>query len=480
MPIVAAFMLPHPPIILSEIGRGEEEKIALTRQSYERVADEIAELAPETIIISSPHTVMYGDYFHISPGEGAEGDMSAFNAGEVKFREKYDTELVEAITAEAFSYSDKADEEKEDFDVFPAGTLGEKDKKLDHGTMIPLYFIRQKYNDFKIVRIGLSGLPLSTHYEMGKLIKKAVEKTGRRAVYIGSGDLSHKMKAEGPYGYAAEGPIYDERIMKVCSSANFGDLFDFDENFLDRAAECGHRSFLVMAGALDGLSVKAEELSHEATFGVGYGICRFEIGEADEERHFLKKWREVRKQKIMEKRNKEDAYVRLARFSLESFIRKGVQVKQKDIDERLMNELPSEIFSDKAGAFVSIHKEGLLRGCIGTIMPTCECLADEIMQNAISAAVKDPRFPKIRENELPLLEINVDVLGEPEPIDGPDMLDVKKYGVIVTAGYRRGLLLPDLEGVDTVEQQIEIACNKAGIGIYEDYSLERFEVVRHI
>ena len=74
MPIVAAFMLPHPPIILSEIGRGEEEKIALTRQSYERVADEIAELAPETIIISSPHTVMYGDYFHISPGRGAKGD----------------------------------------------------------------------------------------------------------------------------------------------------------------------------------------------------------------------------------------------------------------------------------------------------------------------------------------------------------------------------------------------------------------------
>jgi AmmeMemoRadiSam system protein A len=134
---------------------------------------------------------------------------------------------------------------------------------------------------------------------------------------------------------------------------------------------------------------------------------------------------------------------------------------------------------NKAGTFVSIHKLGKLRGCIGTISPVTGCIAKEIIQNAISAASKDPRFDPIREDELKYLEINVDVLGEPEPISSPDELDVRKYGVIVSCGMRRGLLLPDLEGVDTVEQQIEIAMQKGGIRKSDPYTLQRFEVIRH-
>ena len=111
--------------------------------------------------------------------------------------------------------------------------------------------------------------------------------------------------------------------------------------------------------------------------------------------------------------------------------------------------------------------------------PTCDSIADEIMQNAISASTNDPRFPMIREDELPYLEISVDVLKKPEPIDGPDKLDVRKYGVIVTHGRKRGLLLPNLDGVDDIDTQIAIARQKAGIREDEDYSLERFEVVRH-
>ena len=130
-------------------------------------------------------------------------------------------------------------------------------------------------------------------------------------------------------------------------------------------------------------------------------------------------------------------------------------------------------------AFVSIHKGGRLRGCIGTIAPTASCVALEIINNAISASTRDPRFDPIEPGELPYLEINVDVLGEPEDIDSMDQLDVKRYGVIVTSGYKRGLLLPDLEGVDTVEQQVEIAMRKGRISEDENYSLQRFEVIRH-
>jgi AmmeMemoRadiSam system protein A len=135
--------------------------------------------------------------------------------------------------------------------------------------------------------------------------------------------------------------------------------------------------------------------------------------------------------------------------------------------------------AERAGAFVSIHKQGRLRGCIGTILPVTECVAKEIIQNAISASTRDPRFSPITESELPYLEINVDVLTAPEDISSPAELDVKRYGVIVSCGGRRGLLLPDLEGVDSVEQQIDIARQKGGIMPDEDVRLQRFEVVRH-
>ena len=481
MPIVGAFMVPHPPIMLPEVGRGEEEKIEATTRAYRQVADEIAALKPDTIIISSPHSIMYADYFHISPGRSAHGDMGRFRASQVRFDVEYDTDLVEEICAISDSYGQESDDIKSmEIQGFPAGTMGERDPELDHGTLIPLYYIKEKYDNFKIVRIGLSGLSLPMHYEMGQIIQQAVEKTGVRVVYVASGDLSHKMKEDGPYGFAKEGPEYDERIMEVCGSGEFDRLLDFDEVFCEKAAECGHRSFVMMAGALDGIAVSAKKLSHEATFGVGYGICTFEVKGADDTRHFLEKWREDKKKALDERRKDEDLYVKLARYSLESYITLGKRIGRKDIQTEEWKDLDPEMYERRAGTFVSIHKDGALRGCIGTILPTCSCIADEIMQNAISAGTNHPRFPMIKEDELPYLEMSVDVLDEPEPIEGPDQLDVKRYGVIVTHGRKRGLLLPNIDGVDSIEQQIDIARQKAGISEDEESSLERFEVIRHI
>ena len=490
MPILGAFMVPHPPIMLPEVGNGEEKKISEVTEAYEKVADEIASLGPETIVISSPHSVMYADYFHISPGKTAYGDMSRFNAEEVSFDAEYDDELVDEICRIAEKGGvDAADDGENKGEAgqgglalheFPAGTMGERDPNLDHGTLIPIYYICQKYTDFKLVRIGLSGLPLALHYQMGQIIQKAVEKTGRKIVYVASGDLSHKMKEEGPYGFAPEGPQYDERIMEVCGSGDFKRLFEFEDSFCEKAAECGHRSFVMMAGALDGLSVKAEALVHAATFGVGYGICRFEVGGPDDSRHFLDEWRAEKLAELKKRQKDEDPYVKIARYSLESYVNAGKTLHVKDLMTDEWKDLPRELFSNEAGAFVSIHKNGALRGCIGTIAPTCPCVAEEILQNAISAGTNDPRFPMITPDELPWLEMSVDVLDEPEPISSTDQLDVKRYGVIVRSGHKRGLLLPNLDGVDNVNQQINIACQKAGIPAGEEISLERFEVVRHI
>lgn len=460
MAVLAAFMVPHPPMIIPDIGRGGEAQIAETIRAYEQVADEIAALKPETILILSPHSVMYSDYFHISPGRKAKGSFADFRAAKIQFEEEYDEELTDRICLLAEEAG------------FPAGTMGERERKLDHGTMVPLWFIRQKLNGSKIVRIGLSGLPLTDHYRFGMMLKEAAEITGRRVVIVASGDLSHKLQSYGPYGFAPEGPAYDERIMDVCGRGAFGELFDFEESFCEKAAECGHRSFVIMAGALDGQTVRASALSHQDVTGVGYGICTFYPDGPDENRHFLDLYLKKLEHKIEQEISDADPYVQLARKTIDTFVRTGKMI-------RIPEDLPEEMMKMRAGTFVSIHKHGRLRGCIGTIAPTAENVAGEIIRNAVSASTKDPRFDPVTADELKWLEISVDVLGRPEKIDSIAQLDVKRYGVIVSCGYRRGLLLPDLEGVDIPQQQVAIAREKGNIRETEKYTLERFEVIRH-
>ena len=461
MSIIAACMVPHPPMIIPQVGHGSEKQIAKTIAAYEAVADEIAVLRPETVIVISPHATLYADYFHISPGEQAAGDFGRFRAPEVSFRKSYDTALVKAICAIARA------------EGFPAGTLGERDRELDHGTLVPLYFVDRKYTGYRLVRIGLSGLSLADHYTFGMILRRAVEQTGRKTVLIASGDLSHKLQEYGPYGFAAEGPEYDRRIMDIAGRAAFGEMLAFEEAFCDKAAECGHRSFVIMAGALDGMNVEAKVYSHEDVTGVGYGVCFFRPLGENPDRRFLARYRAELEEQLNGRRVREDPYVRLARETVEAWV---TERKTPEVPEWA----PEDMTRRCAGVFVSIHKEGRLRGCIGTFLPTRDCIAREIISNAVSAAARDPRFDPITPEELKWLEINVDVLSAPERISGPDQLDVRRYGVIVSSGSRRGLLLPDLDGVDTVEEQVAIARRKGGIRENEPITLERFEVVRHL
>lgn len=461
MGIPAGIMVPHPPLIVPAVGRGEERVIAATVGAYERAAAFVMSFAPETLIVVSPHTAMYADYFHVSPGAGASGNFAQFGAPQEAFEVSYDAEFVRALEAAAGKSG------------FPAGTLGERDKRLDHGVMVPLYFLSRAADKLpKVVRVGLSGLPLAEHYKFGRLIAETAEKLGRRAVAVASGDLSHKLKADGPYGFSPDGPKYDERVMEVMGRAAFGELFDFSEDFCESAAECGHRSFVIMAGAFDGRAVRAERLSHEGPFGVGYGVCTFEGGVRDDSRRFLESYEEKEKRRLAAIKNAEDEYVRLARASVEHYVRTGRRLEMPD-------GLPGDMTRRRAGVFVSLHEDGRLRGCIGTIAPVTHCIAQEIIDNGVSASSRDPRFNPVEPEELERLVYSVDVLEPPERIESPSQLDVKKYGVIVTRGYKRGLLLPNLDGVNSVEEQIAIAKQKAGIAQGENVELERFEVTRH-
>ncbi|HNX14529.1 MAG TPA: AmmeMemoRadiSam system protein A [Oscillospiraceae bacterium] len=460
MSVTAAFAVPHPPIIVPEVGRGEEIKIAKTAAAYEEVMRRIAALKPETVVVTSPHSVMYADYFHISPGGFARGDLGRFRAENVRISVDYDAELVAEICAQA------------EEDGVSAGTFGETSPDLDHGTMVPIYFLNKFYKEYKLVRIGLSGMPPLAHYRLGQCIAKAANELGRRVVIISSGDLSHKLKKDGPYGFAPEGPQFDEQLTKALGDGDFSALLEFSPDFADAAAECGLRSFQIMAGALDGKKVTHELLSYEGPFGVGYGVAAFEVAGEDAGQNIGEQYKVKQREKLDKVKATEDPYVKLARLSVETYVISGKPAKLPD-------GLPEEMLAREAGVFVSLKMHGQLRGCIGTIAPTTANIAEEILQNGISAAAHDSRFEPVEPDELPELVYSVDVLGAPERIESPEQLDVKKYGVIVQNGGRRGLLLPDLEGVDTVYDQIDIAKRKAGIRPAEKVELSRFEVVRH-
>jgi AmmeMemoRadiSam system protein A len=284
--------------------------------------------------------------------------------------------------------------------------------------------------------------------------------------------LSHTLKEEGPYGYTDEGPLFDKEITEAFASGNFLKFLNFDEEFCEIAGVCGLRSFVIMAGALDGKEIRPELLSYEGPFGVGYAVAAYEVIGENEQRHFDEIFNKKENERLKSLLANEDEYVSLARKTLEGFILNNKKIEKP-------NNLPKEMLQHRAGVFVSLKMNGQLRGCIGTISPTTDSIAEEIMQNAISAGLEDPRFNPVSKKELSKLEYSVDVLGDAEPISSLEELDPKRFGVIVTLGRKRGLLLPNLEGINTAEEQVDIALKKAGISINEKYNMERFEVIRH-
>lgn len=480
MAIVTAFAVPHPPIIVPAVGKGRESEASKTIAAYEEVARRIAELKPETIILTSPHAELYRDYFHVAGGEGAHGSFARFDAPEEQVDVTYDTEFVQVF--EAAAYVTK----------LPAGTQGARHTELDHGTMVPLHFIQREYQDFKLVRMGLSGLSPEMHYGVGRLLARMANELGRRTVLVASGDLSHRMKEDGPYGYSPDGPVFDKLACDALGSGDFLSLLTADPEMCERAGECGLRSFQIMAGAFDKTPVRCALLSHEAPFGVGYGVAAIvPTGEhgSDETRAFDEQCERWRQEEMVRVRSQESPWVDLARHALETFVLDKQTPKAKAMLDgmerrgKLEEGMRKELEGTRAACFVSIKRDGQLRGCIGTIHPTQASLAEEICANAVAAASRDPRFEDVQDFELDELVYDVDVLGKPEEVAGPEALDPGRYGVIVSSadGSRRGLLLPDLPGVDTVEDQVRIAARKGQVDLTEPgVRYERFEVMRHL
>lgn len=459
--ILGTYLAPHPPIIIDKIGRGQERKASKTIGAMEKLSRDIRLKSPSTIVIITPHGPLFNDAIAISGDERLKGSFKRFGFEDLAYEFQNNLDLVDKIlekTSKEDIVTFKIDENIADmYDV---------EDELDHGALVPLHFINKEYKEFKLVHITYGLLPPKDLYSFGKLIKDSLIDLDEDAVIIASGDLSHKLSEEGPYGYSPYGKEFDEKIIDIIKEKRLKDIITFDLELGERAGECGLRSLMIMAGSLDKYRIDPQVLSYEGPFGVGYATALIDIlGESNED--VLSDIALEERSKMEAIRENESPYVRLARKSLEHFIRTG---------NYLEGVKDSHI---RKGVFVTLKKEGMLRGCIGTISPSQKSVEREIIENAVSAGTKDNRFDKVVEDELQDIVYSVDLLSEPETINSIDRLDIENYGVIVSKGFRRGLLLPNLEGVDTVEDQVEIALSKAGINPGENYRIERFKVTRH-
>ncbi len=459
MPTLAAYFLPHPPLAVPEIGEGKETKLSLIREGYRKVAREIASLAPDTIIISSPHAESYSDFIQFSEGEVGIGSFGDFGHKEINFRFLYDRELTAAIAEIASA------------DRFPAGSEGGEDMSLDHGTLVPLYFINQSYTSYKVVRLGLSGLSYMEHYKMGTIIKEAVERLGRKAVFIASGDLSHTLGQNGPFGYSGEGEEYDRLSVDALREGNFRAMLDMDPQFVRKANVCGHRCFCIGMGVLDSKDFDTTYYGYEKPYGIGYAMLSYKVKPEGERPSLLNAYLDEQRELARRRRENADPYAKLCYEAIKAYL---LEDKVIPVPEGF----PSS-GKKRGSCFVTVKKCGNMNGCLGTIQPTKKNLGEEIIANAIEASTDDPRFLSLNESDLDYLTFEVDVVSRLEPCKFAD-LDPERYGIVVTNGPRRGVLLPGLSEITDPKAQLDIALKKAGIAREERYSLQRFEITKHV
>lgn len=400
--LVFACFSPHPPLILPTVGSlTDQAQVKLTIKALKYLASKLKETTPDLIIISSPHS----DW--------------GFNVP-LHFLFPQGVDTITPLRCNTFDTSVKRV-------LYPLLTTSDSPEK---------------------------------HFQRGqKIIKMVPDKL--RVAWIASGDMSHRLKEDGPYGFHPSGPKFDKEFIKLLKNKDVQGILNLPESLAEEAGECGLRSFCLLLGALEAskASWQPKVLSYEGPFGVGYLVTQF----------IINGWQTQGPVK-----NIMDKYIKLAKKTIETYIKTGKVIP-------LPKDLPKEMLIKKAGVFVSLHlKSGELRGCIGTFFPTKPSVAQEIIQNAISSTTQDSRFPPVMVDELPNLIYSVDILSTSKSVSKDKLSDPKKYGLIVSAqDGRRGLLLPDLPGVETIEEQIKICRMKAGINPWEPVSYQIFTVKRH-
>lgn len=444
---------PHPPIIVESVGGSRRMAARSTIEALGNAATELAAYAPDAVVVISPHAPALGDRYLIDDSESLHGSLATF--GDPVVREwAGDPTLARAIISELDRAGVPVAARSTDTRFAPGA--------LDHGVLVPLSLLDPTQR-LHVVTISVALSSYSLHRSIGEAVSRAAAASAKRVAFIASGDLSHRLAPDAPAGYSPRAKDLDEAIVGIVERGRMGELSNISPSLIDLGGECGLRSLIALGGFLGEDPVESRVLAYEAPWGVGYltAVLRGGNGAPFAAGPALPDAAEDAP---------ESQIVALARDAIRRHVTGDPSLEAPALTDP---EYPAA-----AGAFVSLHSRGQLRGCIGTVLPTAGSLAEEVAYNAVQAATRDPRFPPVREAELDDLEVKVDVLRAPENCSVDD-LDPEQYGVIVSSGGRRGLLLPDLEGVDDVRSQIEIAMRKAGIGPDDPCTYQRFRVDRY-
>ncbi|MFO7941721.1 MAG: AmmeMemoRadiSam system protein A [Bacillota bacterium] len=437
--VVGTALVPHPPILFEEIGGKESERVAETKAAMSRVAGWIRKLDAQVLIVISPHGPLSRGGIVGLGGSSATADFARFGVPDLAVDLTLDEAVMETI-------SELCSEADITLRLDPASADG-----ADHGVGVPLLALRREGVELPTVVFGYPAFYREDLWRFGNILHEAAKRQGLRAVVIASGDLSHRLQPGAPAGYDPRAGEFDLALVRAFRRGEPDALWELPTQVVERAGECGYLPVLVALAAAKAVDPDPVTVlySYQGPFGVGYAVGTITPRE----------------------------YVGLldpsgfARESIRHYLREGKSVA--------VPGLLSDTLASAGACFVTLHLDHQLRGCIGTVEPVEENLASEIIRNSIAAATRDPRFPPVDFRELGDMEISVDVLSDPEPADVED-LDPKRYGVIVSVGGRRGLLLPDIAGIDDVKRQLEVACQKAGIAPDSDnYEISRFEVDRY-
>ena len=448
---------PHPPIFVPAVGGREAHVAQASLDALEAVRQALADFAPETIVLMSPHAPVAYDAFVLDASTHVVGSLEQFGDRQVyewPGDPELATALVDALDAAGIPVAVR--------DVDPRLQAG----WLDHATIVPLSFVEHSHA-VKLVVVSLSFRSYADHRRVGELTRQVAHGLDRRVAFVASGDMSHRLTRDAAAGYSPRGAELDAAIVAGVRAGALAGLMDLDSDLIEAGGECGLRSIITLGGFAGEDPVPTRILSYEGPWGVGYLTAL--VGEAALD-SYVRTHTAASGRKGGSAGHDESEIVQLARATIQSFVVGGSAPTPSPLEGA---EYPA-----RAGAFVSLHRGGMLRGCIGTIGPTRSTLAEEVAANAVQAATEDPRFSPMRPEELVDLDVKVDVLHAPESCT-LDELDPSTYGVIVTSGYRRGLLLPDLEGVDDVATQVAIAMQKAGIPQDTMCDLQRFKVDRY-
>jgi len=451
-------LMPHAPIIVPEVGGTRNRECLSSVRAMQMTGERTRPYVPSFLLVLNPHAPFGGGCTVLYAREYS-GSLADFGAANVSVKTEGAGEegrrLVEMLASD-----------------FPVEWVERDRIKLDYGAIVPLSFLARTWGWLPPVLImNPVGLGYEEAWEFGKALSR-FESENSWAL-IASGDLSHRLSPGAPGGYHPDGEKLDSAICEALQKVSPVPLFDLGERVIYNGGECGLRSALVLIGLVTEGSI--DLLSYEGPFGVGYGVALWINPKARAENEST--LQKMKQQDSGSARDDGKPYTSLARRVLEKYLETG---QMPDVNTLLRDE-KIKLLKERKACFVSLkERDGTLRGCIGTIEPVYENLAREIAENAVAAATRDPRFPPVSRKELDNLVLSVDILSQPEPVTSISQLDPSRYGVIGSKGAQRGVLLPDLPGVNTVEEQLSIAMRKAGIISTEHLSVSRFTVSRHV